>query len=74
MFKTIKEALSFIESQRVKRSFEEFQKIEDCYHFNVNLKNVIHVAVTNGKRSTVNIINCLNLIPLLFFVISMNLF
>lgn len=28
MFKTIKEALSFIESQRVKRSFEDFQK--DC--------------------------------------------
>lgn len=38
MFKTIKEALSFIESQRVKRSFEDFQKIVDCYHFNVNLK------------------------------------
>lgn len=38
MFKTIKEALSFIESQRVKRSFEDFQKIVDRYHFNVNLK------------------------------------
>lgn len=56
MFKTIKEALSFIESQRVKRSFEDFQKIVDCYHFNVNLKNVIHVAGTNGKGSTVTFI------------------
>ena len=56
MFKTIKEALSFIESQRVKRSFEDFQKIVDRYHFNVNLKNVIHVAGTNGKGSTVTFI------------------
>lgn len=56
MFKTIKEALAFIESQRVKRSFEDFQKIVDKYHFNVNLKNVIHVAGTNGKGSTVTFI------------------
>ena len=56
MFKTIKEALAFIESQRVKRSFEDFQKIVDHYHFNVNLKNVIHVAGTNGKGSTVTFI------------------
>lgn len=56
MFKNIEEALAFIESQRAKRSFEEFQKIVDNYHFNVNLKNVIHVAGTNGKGSTVTFI------------------
>jgi len=56
MFKTIKEALNFIESQRMKRSFQEFQKIIKRYHIPVALKNVIHVAGTNGKGSTVTFI------------------
>ena len=56
MFKTIKEALSFIESQRVKRSFEDFQKIIERYQIPIDLKNVIHVAGTNGKGSTVTFI------------------
>lgn len=56
MFKNIKDALAFIESQRVKRSFGEFKDIVEKYNFNVNLKNVIHVAGTNGKGSTVTFI------------------
>lgn len=56
MFKTIKEALNFIESQRMKRSFQEFQEIIKRYHIPVDLKNVIHVAGTNGKGSTVTFI------------------
>ena len=53
MFKTIDEALNFIESQRMKRSFQEIIK---RYHLPVDLKNVIHVAGTNGKGSTVTFI------------------
>lgn len=56
MFKTIDEALNFIESQRMKRSFKEFQEIIKRYHLPVDLKNVIHVAGTNGKGSTVTFI------------------
>ena len=40
MFKTIDEALNFIESQRMKRSFKEFQEIIKRYHLPVDLKNV----------------------------------
>lgn len=56
MFKTIDEALNSIESQRMKRSFKEFQEIIKRYHLPVDLKNVIHVAGTNGKGSTVTFI------------------
>lgn len=56
MFRTIDEALNFIESQRMKRSFKEFQEIIKRYHLPVDLKNVIHVAGTNGKGSTVTFI------------------
>ena len=31
MFKTVDEAIHFIESQRAKRSFEDFQKIIERY-------------------------------------------
>lgn len=56
MFDNIKEAVDYIESKRVKRSFEQFQEIVNKYHFNLNQKNMIHVAGTNGKGSTTNFI------------------
>ena len=56
MFKTVDEAIHFIESQRTKRSFEDFQKIIERYQIPIDLKNVIHVAGTNGKGSTVTFI------------------
>ncbi|WP_027088627.1 bifunctional folylpolyglutamate synthase/dihydrofolate synthase [Thomasclavelia saccharogumia] len=56
MFDNIKEAVDYIESKRVKRSFEQFQEIVNKYHFNLHQKNMIHVAGTNGKGSTTNFI------------------
>ena len=62
MFKTVDEAIHFIESQRAKRSFEDFQKIIERYQIPIDLKNVIHVAGTNGKGSTVTFIKDLLMI------------
>lgn len=56
MFNDIQSAINYIESRRVKRTFEEFQDIVYRYKFNVSQKNMIHVAGTNGKGSTVNYI------------------
>lgn len=53
MFNKIEEAISFIENQRVKRSFADFKDILIRYNIRTDLKNVIHVAGTNGKGSTV---------------------
>ena len=39
MFKTVDEAIHFIESQRTKRSFEDFQKIIERYQIPIDLKN-----------------------------------
>lgn len=52
MFDNIKEAITYIESKRTKRTFLDFKRIIEKYKFNTNLKNVIHVAGTNGKGST----------------------
>lgn len=38
MFNDIKEALDYIESKRVKRTFEQFQEIVTKYGFNVKQK------------------------------------
>lgn len=54
MFNNINQALEYIESRRVKRSFEEFKEIVKEYRFNTQQKNIIHIAGTNGKGSTVN--------------------
>lgn len=54
MFNTISQALAYIESKRTKRSFEDFIKVVKEYHFNTKQKNMIHIAGTNGKGSTVN--------------------
>lgn len=56
MFNDIQSAINYIESRRVKRTFEQFQDIVYRYKFNVSQKNMIHVAGTNGKGSTVNYI------------------
>lgn len=56
MFSDINKAISYIESKRTKRTFAEFKEIVEKYHFNVHQKNMIHIAGTNGKGSTVNFI------------------
>jgi dihydrofolate synthase/folylpolyglutamate synthase len=54
MFDNIKDALEYIESKRNKRTIDEFRKtLNDC-HINMKQKNMIHIAGTNGKGSTVN--------------------
>lgn len=54
MFDNIKEALEYIESKRVKRSLDDFKEtLKEC-GINVKQKNMIHIAGTNGKGSTVN--------------------
>lgn len=53
MFKTIKEALNFIESQRMKRSFQEFQEIIKRYHIPVDLKKCYSCSRNKWKR-----VNC----------------
>lgn len=52
MFKDVAEAISYIESRRVKRSFEDFKRTVTKYHFNLDQKNFIHIAGTNGKGSS----------------------
>lgn len=52
MFSDVKEAIAYIESRRTKRSFEDFLKTVNKYHFNLKQKNFIHIAGTNGKGST----------------------
>lgn len=56
MFNNIEEAIEYIESKRVKRTFKQFQEIVDKYGFNTHQKNMIHIAGTNGKGSTANFI------------------
>lgn len=53
MFTNIKEALTYIEAQRNKRSFTQFLETVQTYHFDAKQKNMIHIAGTNGKGSTV---------------------
>ena len=54
MFENINVALEYIESKRKKRSIDEFRKtLREC-GINVKQKNMIHIAGTNGKGSTVN--------------------
>lgn len=52
----VEEAIEYIESKRVKRTFKQFQEIVDKYGFNTHQKNMIHIAGTNGKGSTANFI------------------
>lgn len=54
MFNTIEAALQYIESKRTKRTFQQFEETIKKYSFNIHQKNIIHIAGTNGKGSTVN--------------------
>lgn len=56
MFNDIDSALAYIESRRTKRTLEQFKAIIKKYGFNVEQKNIVHVAGTNGKGSTTNFI------------------
>lgn len=54
MFDNINDALNYIESKRKKRSIDDFRKtLNDCGIL-MKQKNMIHIAGTNGKGSTVN--------------------
>ncbi len=54
MFDNINDAIAYIESKRSKRTIEQFKiTLEKC-NVQVKQKNMIHIAGTNGKGSTVN--------------------
>lgn len=52
MFNDVQKAIAYIEAKRTKRTFLDFQKIIKQYQIPTDLKNIIHVAGTNGKGST----------------------
>ena len=54
MFEHIEEAIAYIESKRSKRTIDEFRDTLNKCHISMKQKNMIHVAGTNGKGSTVN--------------------
>lgn len=54
MFDNINDAISYIESKRSKRTIEQFKKTLEKCNIDVKQKNMIHIAGTNGKGSTVN--------------------
>ena len=54
MFDNVNDAIAYIESKRSKRTIEQFKKTLDKCNINVKQKNMIHIAGTNGKGSTVN--------------------
>lgn len=54
MFDNINDAILYIESKRSKRTIEQFKKTLEKCNINVKQKNMIHIAGTNGKGSTVN--------------------
>lgn len=56
MFGDINSALAFVESRRTKRTFKQFKETVIKYGFNLQQKNMIHIAGTNGKGSTTNFI------------------
>ena len=54
MFDNIHDALAYIESKRSKRTIEQFKMTLEKCNVQVKQKNMIHIAGTNGKGSTVN--------------------
>lgn len=54
MFDNIVDAIAYIESKRSKRTIEQFKKTLEKCNISVKQKNMIHIAGTNGKGSTVN--------------------
>lgn len=54
MFTQIEEAIEYIESKRNKRDIDSFRETLNKCHILMKQKNMIHIAGTNGKGSTVN--------------------
>lgn len=54
MFQTVQEAIAYIESKRNKRTVDEFRETLNRCQITMKQKNMIHIAGTNGKGSTVN--------------------
>lgn len=54
MFERVEDAIAYIESKRNKRTIDEFREILNRCHISMKQKNMIHIAGTNGKGSTVN--------------------
>ena len=54
MFRNIDKAIAYIESKRHKNTVESFGRILDELGIETKQKNMIHIAGTNGKGSTVN--------------------
>ncbi len=55
-FNTIGKALSYIESKRSKRTLEDFKKTIKTNNISIDFTNIIHIAGTNGKGSTIQMI------------------
>ncbi|MFV0393848.1 MAG: bifunctional folylpolyglutamate synthase/dihydrofolate synthase [Coprobacillaceae bacterium] len=56
MFNTCKEAITYIEGKRTKRTFLQFQETIKKYNIPISLPYTIHIAGTNGKGSTVQFV------------------
>lgn len=54
MFDNVNDAIAYIESKRQKRTLDEFRDTLNRCGISMKQKNMIHVAGTNGKGSTVN--------------------
>ncbi|MEG0453528.1 MAG: Mur ligase family protein [Coprobacillus sp.] len=54
MFTTVQEAIDYIESKRNKRTVDQFRETLNKCKISMKQKNMIHIAGTNGKGSTVN--------------------
>ncbi|HAH75380.1 MAG TPA: FolC protein, partial [Kandleria vitulina] len=54
MFDNIKDAVAYIESKRNKRTVDQFRDTLRSLEINMKQHNMIHVAGTNGKGSTIN--------------------
>lgn len=54
MFENVQDAIAYIESRRNKRSIDEFRETLNRCRIPMKQKNMIHIAGTNGKGSTVN--------------------
>lgn len=54
MFTHVNDAIAYIESKRSKRTIDQFRETLNKCHILMKQKNMIHIAGTNGKGSTVN--------------------
>lgn len=54
MFDNVNDAIKYVESKRNKRTVDDFRATLNKCHILMKQKNMIHIAGTNGKGSTVN--------------------